>query len=53
MNRSIHFKTTTLRLLGVLVLVCFSLWSRAQATDLESVLPNANTAHGSGGSHQV
>jgi hypothetical protein len=36
------------RLLIPLVLGCFALLSRAQATDLDSVLPNGNTADGSG-----
>ena len=35
-------------LLIPLVLVCFGLLPRAQATDLDSVLPNGNTAEGSG-----
>jgi Chaperone of endosialidase len=48
MNRLIHFKTTTLPLLIAPLLVWFELASRTQATDLGSVLPNHNTADGSG-----
>src|SRR6266496_2302193 len=48
MKSLIRVKTTTPLLLISLVLVCFALLSRAQATDLDGVLPNGNTADGSG-----
>jgi hypothetical protein len=48
MNPSIHFKTTTLLFFIALALACFALSPRGQATDLGSVLPNHNTADGSG-----
>jgi uncharacterized coiled-coil protein SlyX len=48
MSPSIQFKTTTPLLLLMLVLAWFGLSLKVLATDLGSVLPNANTADGSG-----
>jgi hypothetical protein len=48
MNASIHFKTTTLSFLIASALASFGLLPKGHATDLGSVLPNANTADGSG-----
>ena len=48
MNAPIQLRTTIPPLLLPLLLACFGLLPRAQATDLDSVLPNGNTADGSG-----
>ena len=48
MNSSIQFRTTTPLLLLILVLAWFGLSPKVLATDLGSVLPNSNTADGSG-----
>ncbi len=48
MSPSIQFKTITSLLLLILVLAWFGLSPQVLATDLGSVLPNANTADGSG-----
>jgi uncharacterized coiled-coil protein SlyX len=48
MSPSIQFKTTTSLLLLILGLAWFGLSPKVLATDLGSVLPNANTADGSG-----
>src|SRR5438046_8055787 len=48
MNSPIQFKTTTPLFFLALMLACFRLSPRAQATDLGSVLPGNNTADGSG-----
>src|SRR6266496_4198794 len=48
MKALIQFKTTTPPLLTALLLVCLAFLPGAQATDLDSVLPNGNTADGSG-----
>jgi hypothetical protein len=48
MNQSINLKGTCALLLILLVLACFAFIQKAQATDLDSVLPNGNTADGSG-----
>jgi len=48
MNAPIQLRTTIPPLLLPWLLACFGLLPRAQATDLDSVLPNGNTADGSG-----
>src|SRR6266496_892582 len=48
MKTLIQIKTTIPPLLILLLLVCFAFMQKAQATDLDSVLPNGNTAEGSG-----
>ena len=48
MKPLIQIKTTIPPLLILLLLVCFAFMQKAQATDLDSVLPNGNTADGSG-----
>src|SRR6266568_3962055 len=48
MKTLIQIKTTIPPLLILLLLVCFAFMQKAQATDLDSVLPNGNTADGSG-----
>jgi len=48
MSRSIQFKTTTSLLLLMPLLAWFGLSPKVLATDFGSVLPNANTADGSG-----
>src|SRR5438046_10230975 len=48
MNPVIQYKTTILSPLIALTFACFELSPRALATDLDGVLPNGNTADGSG-----
>jgi hypothetical protein len=48
MNEPIQLKTTILPFLLLLLFACFGLLPGAQATDLDGVLPNGNTADGSG-----
>src|SRR6266487_3376665 len=48
MKTLIQIKTTIPPLLILLLLVCFAFMQKAQATDLDSVLSNGNTADGSG-----
>jgi endosialidase-like protein len=48
MHRSVQLKTTVLPCLIAGMLICVGLCPRAQATDQGSVLPNGNTADGSG-----
>ena len=48
MNSPIQFKTTTPILFIALMLGCFGFLPEARATDLDGVLPNGNTADGSG-----
>jgi hypothetical protein len=48
MNEPIQLRTTILPFLLLLLFACFGLLPGAQATDLDGVLPNGNTADGSG-----